>query len=1310
MNDEAQSKECKGQGDRTSRNQRAVADVSHLRAPSVTMHMETGNPHTVTISDSGIHQTVTLVNSEIARTVPLTSSNGLNGVQTYIQTHPQAHSHMEKLSESQGHSQMPGDTQTRLQSLLELQTQSQLLLQPQIQTQSHVHSQHLMHSQSHHTHALSHAPTASSQLTHVQSQLPAPQSPVMYSVADMLDHMPVSQVSKPGDEISSVRIPVTRTSQNSSSGSLQDMPSPAVDLGEIHSPQAKLYSALSSLSDSSALSSLSESSQIHFATVGIHQVFSPAQVLDALVTSKTKNSPNAGNLLTSVSSTGLDSICGLISPEKSEDQSTLSESSMLNSHLSNAGHVHAEVAKLEVPDVSNISSVIASNKWLNSLLDATKPHVPSHIAKAAELAHLIPSPNVRVANALRAGEIENGNMDSVFATPNRESVPLSTATQTCGTNITGNMRNPSAYGDNKGLSSSLLENANVSSTLPLSNNSVLLSTFTGHNQTPQQRQCDALQQVLVGQNIANLDEPHLEAFSNESVRLLNSISAPQSLPVTSCAISGINTSALSSVDRSVKKVLLAPLNQANLPKPISNLGLIDLIPKSNVVADNQSRPVTNVFTKQGLITSTDPMFSTVVTAANSPSSLNSYGLSKCVMSQETLHRAKSHATDSRVSHLADIINRTSSSDIMLSGASGNLLLGMTDTRISHTGDILLSELHRSDESDLSLSSTLTGTGDDLPGNASTLVTDTGLGNSIGADTAALHVLPSSPPLQGLPSPPLSSFSLHSIPSDFMVSGISSSKLPSVQGQFPALLSSLATTSDFDQLLENSMCIDMNSLSESEVSLSTASSSFPYSPEKPVTVKKSTSPLSDLTFTSALKAADLKIDIEFEDGVHHSAAFQPHIEKASQPDAGISSLSDLQETVSQMTSGASGHKESTLLYKKPEAQANLKPSSVYKGKKKREILKKNELLVQQVACFKCRLCSFLSQDKDEMGNHMKRFHSQYLSDSEESESEPILSSKKVKVHVPKKNPVFESVPGLDIQASIKTRAKHQSSKQGKKVECRMGNWNTSSNSVFFVRDESSREHIEENDSSGVHIFIKTDTDPNCTIVKDNTEEPREPDINPESEQDGGDDTKTQETHITADAVLDHSGGITKKKRKRIKASADGIKCDLNGCTYKMINESNIEYHRKCHSGGKFRCLECNEEFVMWSVLAVHLWRQHMIDMELHTCDKCNYKSYSYSKLMNIHYKIHSDERPSICDICGKGFKTPKQLRSHKSVHLRKQSSTTIRCDKCQRTFSDKRMLRNHLDSVHNKVKPFLCNYCGYSTASKSTLKMHMRQHT
>ncbi|GAB6030445.1 hypothetical protein CHUAL_007315 [Chamberlinius hualienensis] len=186
-----------------------------------------------------------------------------------------------------------------------------------------------------------------------------------------------------------------------------------------------------------------------------------------------------------------------------------------------------------------------------------------------------------------------------------------------------------------------------------------------------------------------------------------------------------------------------------------------------------------------------------------------------------------------------------------------------------------------------------------------------------------------------------------------------------------------------------------------------------------------------------------------------------------------------------------------------------------------------------------------------------------------------------------------------------------------------------------------------------------------------------------------------------------------KGKGSNPSDTRFKCEVNGCAIRMRSSDNLEYHMRSHAEKGFICPECREKFDNWKTLSIHLWRIHVVDMELYTCDICNYKTYSYGKLINMHRRIHSDDRPFLCDTCGKGFKTSKQLRNHRVIHLDKRKHRNLRsgeCEICHRRFSDRRMLRVHNDTVHSKLRPYLCNFCGYAASCRSTLKMHIRQHT
>lgn len=184
------------------------------------------------------------------------------------------------------------------------------------------------------------------------------------------------------------------------------------------------------------------------------------------------------------------------------------------------------------------------------------------------------------------------------------------------------------------------------------------------------------------------------------------------------------------------------------------------------------------------------------------------------------------------------------------------------------------------------------------------------------------------------------------------------------------------------------------------------------------------------------------------------------------------------------------------------------------------------------------------------------------------------------------------------------------------------------------------------------------------------------------------------------------------RKKVKREKGSFICEFKECNVRFRAIENLEYHKKCHVSGSngFVCPECSTQFEQWGAIANHLWRSHNNDMELHACDQCPFRTYSLSRLENIHRQIHTNEYLFLCDTCGKSFKTRKQLRNHRGIHTKKVVKKRFECCICCRSFTSTKMIRLHMNTVHNKVKPHLCTFCDYAASNKASLKMHLRQHT
>lgn len=165
-----------------------------------------------------------------------------------------------------------------------------------------------------------------------------------------------------------------------------------------------------------------------------------------------------------------------------------------------------------------------------------------------------------------------------------------------------------------------------------------------------------------------------------------------------------------------------------------------------------------------------------------------------------------------------------------------------------------------------------------------------------------------------------------------------------------------------------------------------------------------------------------------------------------------------------------------------------------------------------------------------------------------------------------------------------------------------------------------------------------------------------------------------------------------------------KLKLDDETYKPTDSSNAKNGSKKVKG---RCKICSNNSKDSKDPCEHIKNKAIIDVqESYQCVECG-KCFKLKDSFLRHMRIHTDERPFTCHVCGKQFRDSGGLSRHlKDVHAKLKNFT---CDICGKSFASKATREDHR-RTHTGERPYVCDSCGKTFKSKASLYIHSKLHT
>eukprot|EP00092_Neocalanus_flemingeri_P002418 GFUD01002587.1.p1 GENE.GFUD01002587.1~~GFUD01002587.1.p1 ORF type:complete len:528 (+),score=101.25 GFUD01002587.1:150-1586(+) len=185
-----------------------------------------------------------------------------------------------------------------------------------------------------------------------------------------------------------------------------------------------------------------------------------------------------------------------------------------------------------------------------------------------------------------------------------------------------------------------------------------------------------------------------------------------------------------------------------------------------------------------------------------------------------------------------------------------------------------------------------------------------------------------------------------------------------------------------------------------------------------------------------------------------------------------------------------------------------------------------------------------------------------------------------------------------------------------------------------------------------------------------------------------------------------------KFQHFSAEGDLYYCRFPGCNYQEAFKTSggcKNHQLRQHATEeekRFSCKFCDQKFASNQLRNKH---QNLMHNKRFPCDQCS-KVFSEKTRLMIHSRIHSGEKPFVCESCGFSCSQRDNLRLHKEFKHPSlgQQEKKFTCDICSASFLTKSNLARH-SITHTDLKQYVCETCGKAFKDPGALKQHTFSH-